>query len=126
MIYNIIGPPGSGKTTYIQKKFGFAPPMTRINTRIFDWFVQQHVFEHTGLNPKINDYLASAKESICTIWFQTPAAICLIRILKDAWTGKASLKQTLSRIKILRYYRRNARQIYLPPDQNGNSLWIRR
>lgn len=124
VIHNVIGPPGSGKTTYIRNHFGFSPPIKEIDPEVFDEFVKKKVFEHTGLNLKINRYLAESREPIATIWFRTSIPVCVYRILKDFWKGKTSLKQTNSRIKILCYYHRNAEDIYLADDHEENSLVV--
>ncbi|MCJ8502685.1 hypothetical protein [Desulfatitalea alkaliphila] len=114
MIYNVIGPPGAGKTTYIRKRFGFSPPMRHIDDEVFDTFVQRKVFEHTGLNPRINQYLAGTPEPVTTIWLQPGAWRCIQRILKDGFSGKATLKQTFNRLKILRFYHHHRKEIYHP------------
>jgi GTPase SAR1 family protein len=124
VIHNVIGPPGSGKTTYIRDRFGFSPPIKEIDPEVFDDFVKRKVFEHTGLNLKINRFLVESEEPIATIWFRTSIPVCVYRILKDFFKGKTSLKQTNSRIKILCYYHRNAEDIYTGRDKENNDLIV--
>ncbi len=124
MIYNVIGPPGAGKTTYIRNHFGFSPPIKEIDREVFDDFVQRKVFEHTGLNPGINQYLADSREPIATTWFQTSIPVSVYRIFSDLLKGKTSLKQANSRIKILCYYHRNAEAIYTGGDEEKNILVV--
>jgi predicted kinase len=124
VIYNVIGPPGSGKTTYIRKHFGFAPPVKEIDRDIFEDFIERKIFEHTGLNPQINKYLSETSEKICTVWFKTGIWVCLGRILKDWWHKKTTIKQTWGRLKILSYYTRNSSLIYLATDRKENELVI--
>ncbi|MGM0403278.1 MAG: hypothetical protein ACQEQN_06155 [Thermodesulfobacteriota bacterium] len=124
VIHNVIGPPGAGKTTYIRRHFGFSPPVKTIDDEVFDKFVKNKVFEHTGLNPGINRYLAASNEPVSTIWFQTSIPVCIFRIVSDFLKGKTSLKQTNSRIKILCYYHRNAQDIYTGKDKENNDLVV--
>ncbi len=124
MIHNVIGPPGSGKTTYIQAYFGFSPPIREIDGEVFEDFVQRKVFEHTGLNPGINRYLAASTENITTIWFKTSIPVCVYRICSDFVRGKTSLRQANSRVKILCYYHRNAKDIYLAENKENSRLVV--
>ena len=115
MLYNIIGPPGSGKTTYIRARFGFSPPMQVIDDEVFESFRDRKVFEHTGLNPRINQFLAASDEPITTIRLQTGIARCTYRILNDFFCRRTTLKQTGSRLNILCYYYKHRSDIYQPP-----------
>ena len=124
MIHNIIGPPGSGKTTYIREHFGLAPPMRTIDATVMAHFIRNKVFEHTGLNPKINAYLAGCGEPVITVWLQTRLRLCIARIAKDFFCKKTSLRQTRSRIRILLYYHRNRDAIYIPYCRPDNELLI--
>ena len=124
MIYNVIGPPGSGKTTYIREHFEFAPPMRSIDATVMAHFIRKKVFEHTGLNPKINAYLAGCGEPVVTVWLQTSLHLCIARIAIDFFCRKSSLRQTLSRIRILMYYHRNRKAIYIPSCRPDNKLLI--
>lgn len=124
MIYNVIGPPGAGKTTYIQTRFGFSPPMREIDDEVFEAFAARKVFEHTGLNPRINQYLKASGETITTIWFQTPIHACLYRIVKDWFKGKASFRQTVSRIKILCFYHKHSGEIIKMLDNPRNTIVV--
>lgn len=124
MIYNVIGPPGCGKTTYIRKHFGFAPPMRSIDATVMAHFIRKKVFEHTGLNPKINAYLAGCGEPVVTVWLQTGFHLCIARIARDFFCKKATFGQTRSRIRILLYYHRNRDAIYIPSCRPDNELLI--
>ena len=85
--------------------------MQTIDDRLVEEFSKRKVFEHTGINARINQYLDSAEDEITTIWFQTRKSVCLYRILKDFFTRKASMIQTHHRIIILCYYYRNLHEI---------------
>lgn len=124
MIYNIIGPPGSGKTTYIRTRFGFCPPMKTIDEAVFNEFLEKKVFEHTGMNSRINHYLAESGEKIVTIWFHTTIPVCLYRIIRDFFRGRASIVQTGNRLVILCYYRKNAGDIFLAGHRRQNELIV--
>lgn len=124
MIHNIIGPPGSGKTTYIREHFGLAPPMRTIDATVMAHFIRNKVFEHTGLNPKINAYLAGCGEPVITVWLQTSLRLCIARIAKDFFSRKTSLRQTRSRIRILMYYHRHREAVYIPSCRPDNELLI--
>jgi len=104
MIINVIGPPGAGKTYFIKNILKQDPPYNKyghqISEELFNWFKENNLFEHTGLNGKINSYLKDKKH--LTILIKSNILRCLYNILKDN-----SDRSKLDRVKVLLFYFRN-------------------
>ena len=109
MYYNIIGPCGCGKTTFIKDKFDLDySGHIKVSGEEFVEQKRNKVFEHTGHNELVNSFLASLEDDeVVTIVIHRNVFICIYRIIKEF------RKKTLDRIECCLHCFKNEDKVML-------------
>lgn len=100
MYLNIIGPPGSGKSSFIMKVFKKDYyKFYKLEINEFEEQKQNKIFEHTGHNSLVNSFLCTIDEDeVITVLIEKNIFFCLLSCLRDKKTRKI-IKRFLASIR---------------------------